>query len=423
VNDELRHDEYRDDPNRPDPNRMEELAARARELAARAEEMSRQASTAAESESELAALERELADLDAEERKLDAEFTALLEDGGTQEETASEEPKGRDDDRARTREERLTSWADRLAENMDSLGDRLTEMFNSAFSSGSFGGFGASGKWADRIEREVTVGGPLPVTIDNAAGGGRIVVHVGADDAVRVLAERRGAAVAERGDATVDVVLDDDGVRVTCEPPSNAGFGPGWVNLDVAVPRTSTVTASTKGGPIVVDHIGGAISASTKGGSIRVAGARGSADVKTLGGSIVVADHDGPVEAHTMGGSIKLTGHLADEVVAETAGGSISVFGVDGRVVAGTTGGSVRASGRFTGNSSLTTHGGSVSAKVAPDSDVTVDGHGNSAASDIDALRVSKGRIEGTLGDGSGGTLYLRTTAGSVRVQRLSTSG
>jgi hypothetical protein len=411
------NDEYRDDPNRPDPNRMEELAARARELAARAEEMSRQAATAAESESELAALERELADLDAEEQKLDAEFTALLDDGVGQQNGERERDTGRADDTARTREERLTSWADRLAEHMDSLGDRLSEMFNSAFSSGSFAGFGSGARWADTVERDVTVGGPLPVTIENTAG--KVLVHVGSDDAVRVIADRRGAAVAERGDAAVDVVFDDGGVHVTCEAPHSVGFGQGWVNLEVSVPRTSTVTASTQGGPIVVDHVAGIVTASTKGGSIRVAGARGRAEVKTLGGSIVVADHDGPVEAHTMGGSIKLTGHLADEVIADTAGGSISVFGVDGRVVASTTGGSVRASGRFTGSSSLTTHGGSVSAKVAPDSNVAVDGRGNSASSEVATVRASKGRLEGTVGDGSGGALTLRTTAGSIRVQQL----
>jgi DUF4097 and DUF4098 domain-containing protein YvlB len=208
-------------------------------------------------------------------------------------------------------------------------------------------------------------------------------------------------------------------VHVTCEAPHNVGFGQGWVNLEVSVPRTSTVTASTQGGPIVVDRVAGIVTASTKGGSIRVAGARGRAEVKTLGGSIVVADHDGPVEAHTMGGSIKLTGRLADEVIADTAGGSISVSGVDGRVVASTTGGSVRASGRFAGSSSLTTHGGSVSAKVAPDSNVAVDGRGNSASSEVATVRASKGRLEGTVGDGSGGILTLRTTAGSIRVQEL----
>ncbi len=410
------NDEYRDEASRPEPNRMEELAARARELAARAAEMSQQAANAAESEGELATLERELADLDAEERKLDAEFTALLdEDVGNDSEDARDPLDA--DDAARTREERLTSWADRLAEHMDTLGDRLTDAFNAAFSSGSFAGFASAGRRGDTVEREVAVGGPLPVTIENAAG--KVVVRTGDGDTVRVVAERRGAAVAERGDAAVDVVFDEHGVRVTCEAAHGFPFGHGWVNLDVSVPHTSTVVARTSGGPVVVERVGGLVTASTKGGAIRVAGAVGRADLDTLGGSIVVSDHDGPVHAHTLGGAVKLTGRLTDEVTADTAGGSISVFGVDGVVRAKTSGGSVRASGRFRGESSLTTQGGSVSAKIEPGSNVRVEGRGNSASTDFVALRVSKGRIEGTLGDGSDGTLTLRTTAGSVRVSSV----
>jgi hypothetical protein len=404
------NDEYRDGSDGPSSNRIEELAARARAVAARAEEVSRQAAAAAESESELAVLERELADLDEEERKLDAEFSALLDD----EPTATRDERAHDPSPAGagpTRQERLTNWADRFAEQMDNLGDRLSDIISSTFSSGG-SAFGIGNvRQADTVERTASVTGPVPVTIQNSAG--KVVVRRGGDDVVRVVAERRGAAVA---DATIDVVAKDGGVTVTCELPRTSGFVPGWVNLDIAVPRGSAVVTTTAGGPVYVDDVGAPVKATTKGGAIRVRGAAGLADVETLGGSIVVAEHDGPVRAKTLGGSVKLSGHLTGEVSADTAGGSIAISGVDGTVRAQTSGGSVRAAGRFRGDSLLATSGGPVSAKVAAGSNLRVEGRGNSAASDFSEVHVSRGRIDGTLGDGSDGTLTLRTTAGNVRV-------
>lgn len=404
------NDEYRDGSDRPSSDRIEELAARARAMAARAEEVSRQAAAAAESETELAALERELADLDDEERKLDAEFSALLDGepaAGHRRTDDQQDTSGA----GSTRQERITSWADRFAEQMDNLGDRLSDIFSSAFSSGSFAGGIGNMRQADTVEREAAVTGPVAVTVQSSAG--KVVVHPGNDDVVRVVAERRGAAV---NDATIDVVAGDDGVTVTCELPRTIGFNPGWVDLDVAVPRTSAVVATTAGGPVYVDDVAASVKATTKGGAIRVRGAVGLAEVETLGGSIVVADHEGPVRAKTLGGSVKLSGRLTDEVTADTAGGSITVTGVDGTVRAQTSGGSVRASGRFRGDSLLATSGGPVSARVAAGANLRVEGRGNAAASDFAELQVSRGRIDGTLGDGSDGTLTLRTTAGNVRV-------
>jgi DUF4097 and DUF4098 domain-containing protein YvlB len=150
-----------------------------------------------------------------------------------------------------------------------------------------------------------------------------------------------------------------------------------------------------------------------------VEGAAGLASLDTLGGSIMVGEHRGPVKVRTKGGSLKLTGALTGEVDAETMGGSVRIEGVDGTVRAQTMGGSVHVSGRFSGECSLSTVGGSVSVGLAAGSNVKVDATGSSSSTDVPGLQATRGRIDGTVGDGSDGSLTLRTSGGSVRVHTI----
>lgn len=387
-----------EDQERERLNRVEQLAARAQQLAQRAEQVSRQAADMAASEEELAALERELADLDDEERKLDEEFQELL----TENADAGRTHVGESGDA----EDRMTSWADRLSERMDSIGDRIDNAVTRALGARPF---------SDKVEREVPVDGALPVSVNSFAG--KIIVRRGDDNTVHVVAERHGRTEADRDSIVVDVERDGDGVKVRCHTQRSARHR--WVSLEVTVPKASPTTIKTQGGAIHVEGIGGPTSAQTKGGAIKVDGAVGQATLDTLGGAVAVTDHEGPVTARTKGGSVRLSGKLTGEVDADTMGGSVRIDGVDGRVRAQTMGGSVHVSGRFSGECSLSTVGGSVSAGLAPGSNVTVDATGSSSSTDVPGLQASRGRIEGTVGDGTGGTLHLRTSGGSVRVHTI----
>jgi Putative adhesin len=379
-------------------NRSEQLAARAREIAARAQRVSREAADAAASEETLSELERELADLDDEERKLDAEFAGMLADE-SERDAAEEPPRGRAEDR-------MSGWADRLAERMESLGNRIGEAMTAAFASRPFGA-------SDRVEREIAVEGAPPVTVENFAG--KVSVRAGDAGRVRVVAERHGWTDADRDDITVDLSRSEQEVRVRCDTANPRGHR--WASLDVAVPPGSPTAIVTQGGSIRVEHVGGPVTAETKGGSIRVDGAVGPAALDTLGGSVSVSDHDGSVSARTRGGSVKLSGNLTGNVDADTMGGSVHIDGVDGTVRAQTMGGSVRVSGRLRGDCTMTTVGGSVSLGIPAQSNLRVDGTGSSASTDVPGLQASRGRVEGTVGDGSDGTVTLRTSGGSVRVQ------
>jgi len=382
-------------------NPAENLAERARELSARAERIAQHAADAAESAEALADLERELADLDDEERKLDEEFQQLGTDqsGDAADSAGSDHPRGAD---------WATGWADRFAERMETLGTRVSEAISGAFTSRSFG-------ISDTIERSIEVEGAVPVRIDSFAG--KVNVRAGAGDRVVAVAERHGWNEVDRDDITLDVERDAGGIRVRCS--TSRTFGQRWVNLDVAVPPASPTTIDTQGGAIRVEGVGGSVTASTRGGSIRVDGAIGAANLETRGGTVSVTDHDGSVVARTKGGSVKLEGKLSGQVDAETMGGAIQLDGVDGCVHAQTMGGSVHIRGRFRGDSRAATVGGSVSVLLAGDNQLRVEGAGSSAATDVAGLQASNGRIEGTIGDGSDGTLRLSTSGGAVRVHLI----
>jgi hypothetical protein len=379
-------------------NPAEGLAERARELSARAERIAQHAADAADSAEALAELERELADLDEEERKLDEEFQHL---GAEQAGDAT----GRERSDHAQAPGWATDWADRLAERMESLGSRLSESLAGVFTGRSFG-------ISDTIDRDLAVDGALPVSVESFAG--KVTVRAGAADRVSATAERHGWNEVDRDDIALDVERVGDEVRVRCHTTRSVGHK--WVNLEVEVPKGSPTTIATQGGAIRVERVGGRINASTRGGSIRVDGAVGAANLETRGGAVSVTDHDGPVVARTKGGSVKLAGKLTEQIDAETMGGSIQLEGVDGTVHAQTMGGSISVRGRFRGDSRVATVGGSVSVALARDNNVHVDGSGSSATADAPGLRAANGRIEGTIGDGSDGTVRLSTSGGAVRV-------
>ena len=82
-----------------------------------------------------------------------------------------ERPQADDAPRGRA-EDRLSGWADRLTERMESFGDRFSEAMAAAFSARPFGKH-------DTVERDLAVDGALPVSVaqlrrQDRGEGGRI---------------------------------------------------------------------------------------------------------------------------------------------------------------------------------------------------------------------------------------------------------
>lgn len=149
---------------------------------------------------------------------------------------------------------------------------------------------------------------------------------------------------------------------------------------------------------------------------------RYNVDLDTSGGSITIAALIGKVEAYTSGGSIKL-GKIVGDVNVKTSGGSIKVDDVAGAINAKTSGGSIRISmsRQPEHDSKLSTSGGSVTAYLKSDIavDLSASTSGGRVSSDFNVDgSVRKTSIDGEI-NGGGPKLVLRTSGGSVRVEKL----
>lgn len=144
-------------------------------------------------------------------------------------------------------------------------------------------------------------------------------------------------------------------------------------------------------------------------------------DLITAGGSIAIDDLFGNVEARTSGGSISL-GDITGNVDIHTSGGSINVDSVYGDIDANTSGGSINVSfaKQITQDATLTTSGGSITATLPEDIniDLSASTSGGSVKSEFDVSgHIKKRSIKGTINNG-GPKLTLRTSGGSVRINK-----
>jgi len=365
----------------------DDIAARAREISARAERIAEDANDSQALRDELDRLDAELAQLDAERTRLDDELG----------ERGADDAHDDEDERRADR----PAWADTVADLLSDVTERITAL--------------GTGGWPWRsnetVDRTVAVDGATPVVIDNRAGS--VKVRAGSANEVTVTAELFAPTQQLLDEMRVTAEREGDKVVVRTDwPELRRGRR---ARLTVTVPSGSGVQAKTFGGGLDVKQTHGPVEVSTTGGSISIEAANGTADARTMGGSIRVTDHIGPVHASTKGGSIQLGGHLSDDVEATTMGGSIQIDGADKATVnASTSGGSIRVRGRLAGFSRVRTAGGSVTVSIPPDNQLTIDAKGTSVSTDFSDLPTSRGRIEGTLGDGNDGCIELRTAGGSI---------
>lgn len=364
----------------------DDLARRAQEIAARAARLAEDANDSDALRDELDRLDRELASLEEEQQRLDAELGARGEEAATD---AGRRPR--------------TGW-------FDVVDDVLATVRR-------FGGRAGAVGWraTDTIERSVAVDGPVPVVVKSMAGS--VNVQAGQGGVVQATAERFAASRAVLDDIALDVRHEDGRVLVDCSwPEPRRGRS---VRLTVHVPEGSPIEADTLGGAVRVRGTRGPAALTTKGGSVSAEQTTGALTLRTSGGGVHAEDHDGAVDASTMGGSIHLQGRLTGTVAARTMGGSVFIDGVDhAQVNVSTAGGSIRVRGALRGTSSIRTAGGSVALTIPGDNHLQVDGKGSNVSSDFPELHLARNRVHGVLGDGSDGSVDLRTSGGAVSVNK-----
>ena len=144
-------------------------------------------------------------------------------------------------------------------------------------------------------------------------------------------------------------------------------------------------------------------------------------NIKTGAGPISAEKLSKGLTATTGAGSIKtvdVTGNLA----LNSSAGEVRVEGAKGQVKADTSAGSVHLSGTISGDCLAQSGAGEVVVRLSSDSQVKVDASTGAGSAENGFGWPIQGTVNrstgGTVGDGSKGTLKVRTGAGAVRVEK-----
>jgi len=190
---------------------------------------------------------------------------------------------------------------------------------------------------------------------------------------------------------------------------------------DAAVAKAVEIVARVEDGVVVVRHEPRQLR------DVRVdfvveAPAGSAARLESGGGAITARGRRADVEARTGGGAITVD-DVQGAVRARSGGGAIEVTRADGQVNAQTGGGRVVVAGKLRGDTLLQSGGGGVTARVPSTSRLRVEATtgGGAAHSDfpLDNNRApGRGGLRGTIGDGSDGTLSMRTGGGAITLER-----
>ena len=203
------------------------------------------------------------------------------------------------------------------------------------------------------------------------------------------------------------------------------------------------VRAKTSAGSLRFGRIKGPVWGRTSAGSVKLTSCDSAVDVKTSSGSVEVGDVAGDVRAQTSGGSLRF-GEIQGSIWGKTSSGSIRVTRCNGNtevqtssgsiklenlagtVNARTSSGSIRASltDQPDGECNLHTSAGSITLTLIPDIAINLDAETRAgrvstdfAVTSVIQGRIPKNRLRGSI-NGGGPLLKLRTSAGSIRLQK-----
>jgi RNA polymerase sigma factor (sigma-70 family) len=204
----------------------------------------------------------------------------------------------------------------------------------------------------------------------------------------------------------LDLTQDKDAIQVTAKR----------IKEDVKN-RSEGVNAVVKVPPGAVLHLG------TSNGSVKLAGGTGKVVIQTKNGSVHVKDAKGELELSSSNGEIVAVGARGRANV-KTSNGPIDLQVEKGVVTAHTSNGNVRFSGSLIdGNHSFTTNNGGIGLTLPAAARFRFDATTTNGTITTDFVEASKKKsgtvnLKGTVGDNPAVDLKLRTTNGSIRIQK-----
>ncbi|MDB4969472.1 MAG: hypothetical protein JWN44_5161 [Myxococcales bacterium] len=231
-------------------------------------------------------------------------------------------------------------------------------------------------------QNEFKVAPKATIVVDSSAGG--VELSPGPAGVVKIEAERQASSEDEARKLDVQTKLDGNTVRVTYKHDGGNWHDNASVSFRISAPADTKIEVRTGGGGVDVHGFSSGVRVDTGGGGIEISDTAGALQLRSGGGSIEVKRVKGTVDVSTGGGSVRVEGALSGRNRVETGGGSIKV------AIPGASKLSVDAS----------TGGGS----ARNDFGIPGDGERHS------------GRFHGNIGDGTGGSLELRTGGGSIHL-------
>ena len=240
---------------------------------------------------------------------------------------------------------------------------------------------------AARVDSRIDLKVGAHATISVESDGGSISVEPGPAGAVTVEAEHHGRGDGAVALKAVSVRLDGNIVKIRYHREHNGSYSDS-IDFRITAPSDSKIETNTGGGAVSVKGINGGV------------------DVRTGGGGVQVSDVHG-------------------KIAVQTGGGGIDLDGVGGNIDASTGGGSISVRGALKGRNRVQTGGGSIHVAIPADSKLEVDAtSGGGGAHNDFGLAIDGGHwgpphgFHGKIGDGSGGSLEMRTGGGSVTLVR-----
>jgi hypothetical protein len=211
--------------------------------------------------------------------------------------------------------------------------------------------------------------------------------------------------------------------RITVPANFNARLATAGGGIEVD-DLTGDVKSHTSGGGLHFARLHGPLNGDTSGGGIHVKDCEGKLKINTSGGGIDVAGGSGSLDGDTSGGSVSVK-EFHGPMRVETSGGGITIYGATAKVEGSTSGGSINAvlAKPVTDMVKLETSGGGITLRVAGDAafDLDAETSAGTVSSDLPVVCVGKrvnDRLKGPV-NGGGKTVWLRSSAGSIRVKRV----
>ena len=183
---------------------------------------------------------------------------------------------------------------------------------------GTGSGRGTGGRVTTQESKTFTVSASPRVNIGTFDGA--VMVHGWDKSEVMYTATKRAGDEEElKG---ISIRTEQQGATVSIVASSEEHNG--TAQLEVYVPRRSTLHVSSDDGPLNLDGVSGEITLRTGDGPIEVNGGGGQLQVNTGDGHVRVTDFEGQVDARTGDGAISLDGTF-NTLSARTGDGSISL--------------------------------------------------------------------------------------------------